>query len=138
MRAEAVTSTCKDDLLAPCRFNFTKPYFSHSFHNCCNKSYQRSTLLAKQIGSEDVSFFTCMTLSSEKLTFFTFLTYFLSFFLSLAAVHVIFDQTFLAKTLRCLTVKKTAFYNFRVAICSMIYDPAVAPGYKNVVDEKPF
>ena len=35
-------------------------------------------------------------------------------------------------------MEKTAFYNFRVAICSMIYDPAVAPGYKNVVDEKPF
>ena len=72
MRAEAVTSTCKDDVLAPCRFNFTKPYFSHSFHNCCNKSYQRSTLLAKQIGSEVASFFTCMTLSTEKLTFYTF------------------------------------------------------------------
>lgn len=56
----------------------------------------------------------------------------------MAAVHVIFDQTFLAKTLRCVTVKKTAFYNFKVAIYSMIYDPAVAPGSKNVVEEKSF
>ena len=54
----------------------------------------------------------------------------------MAAVHVIFDQTFLAKTLRCLIVKKTA-YDFKVAIYSMISDPAVAPGYKNVVEEKP-
>lgn len=75
---------------------------------------------------------------NQKINIFHFFNIFSFFFLSLAAVHVIFDQTFLAKTLRCLTVEKTAFYNFRVAICSMIYDPAVAPGYKNVVDEKPF
>ena len=31
LRAQAITSTCKDEVVASCRFNFTKTYFASAF-----------------------------------------------------------------------------------------------------------